>query len=162
MKKQIITVVLLIGMFAPVAASADTVSTSVSVVPQEVWSKMMSLKTQIKELQARIEALRGSQTAQAISAVGVTDTPASATPGCLVITRALYKGTSGSDVKKLQSYLMSYPGVVWSSDAGASSYFGTATMEAVGFFQSKEGLASFPGVVDKLTADRISKLSCGL
>ena len=159
MKKQIIAIVLLAGMFAPGVAFADKVTTSVEVVSKETGDRIKSLQAEVKSLLAQIEALKNVQNGQVL---GVSTSTA-----CLTLSRTLYKGLSGPDVNKLQKFLRDYPGVVWPTGTGITGYFGNVTGAAVRAFQKKEGLSktsvppinSVLGVVDKVTAEGIRKLT---
>ncbi|HEY4482788.1 MAG TPA: peptidoglycan-binding domain-containing protein [Candidatus Paceibacterota bacterium] len=150
MKKQIIALALLIGMLAPGAAFAQTSQAD----------QIAALQAQIQSLVAQINALQASQGGQVLGA--------STTPACLALTRTLYKGSSGADVKRLQTFLSGYPGVVWPASTGITNYYGNVTVATVKAFQKKEGLSktSVPpinsalGMVDKVTAERIKKLTC--
>jgi len=78
---------------------------------------------------------------------------------CTTITSTLSKGSRGSDVLTLQSFLVNQ------NYAGGGSwmvtgYFGDATKVAVQNFQGAQGLPS-TGIVDAATRDAISRVSCG-
>jgi peptidoglycan hydrolase-like protein with peptidoglycan-binding domain len=76
-----------------------------------------------------------------------------ATPTTSVFSRTLRKGTRGSDVKTLQT---------WLTDLGygvpVTGYFGSSTQRAVKVFQSSHDLSPATGTVGRLTAGTLLSL----
>lgn len=81
------------------------------------------------------------------------------TYGCVVLSSDLSYGSRGSEVMKLQQFLVSqnYPG---SGSWMITGYFGTATTQAVRNFQQSAGLPMM-GYVDWQTRTAIQTKSCG-
>lgn len=85
--------------------------------------------------------------------------PLSASAACANISSTLYRGQSGSEVRSLQTFLVTrnYPG------GGAwmiTGTYGPATETAVRNFQRESGLP-VTGAVDSATRDTIVRASCG-
>lgn len=78
---------------------------------------------------------------------------------CTSLTKNLSRGSSGSEVRALQKFLVSrnYPG---GGSWMISGYFGRATETAVQNFQAEQGL-SRTGRVDAATRTAVSSVSCG-
>lgn len=78
---------------------------------------------------------------------------------CVNLSRDLYQGMSGQDVRVLQQFLVSrnYPG---GGDWMITGYFGAATAAAVRNFQSAQGL-QVSGHVDAQTRLALDRVSCG-
>ncbi len=98
--------------------------------------------------------------AQTYSVVGGgTITPVAAS-GCANLGYDLSKGSRGSDVSVLQSFLVgrNYPG---SGSWMISGYFGAATRQAVLNFQTEQGIAQ-TGIADTQTRAAIQNISCAV
>ena len=95
-------------------ASADTAT--------DLQNQLKSVLNQINSLKAQL---------------GTTDVGSGSVSGCPKITRMLRRGSKGSDVLALQSYLDAniYP------EGTASGFFGFATERAVQRFQERHGIA---------------------
>lgn len=81
------------------------------------------------------------------------------TPGCIIITDNLSFGSRGSEVSKLQQFLVSqnYPG---GGSWMITGYFGQATTQAVRNFQQLAGIP-MTGYVDSATRSAIQTRTCG-
>jgi hypothetical protein len=79
--------------------------------------------------------------------------------GCASFSRELSRGARGSDVTRLQRFLVdqNYPG---GGPWMISGYFGIATQTAVRNFQTLHGLAR-TGALDSATRSVVSQASCG-
>ncbi|OGG79946.1 hypothetical protein A3A39_01000 [Candidatus Kaiserbacteria bacterium RIFCSPLOWO2_01_FULL_54_13] len=94
----------------------------------------------------------------AFGAPAYTPAPVS-TSGCVVLTSDLSFGSRGSEVTKLQQFLVAqnYPG---GGSWMITGYFGQATVQAVRNFQQTAGL-SMTGSLDSATRSAIQTRSCG-
>ncbi len=87
--------------------------------------------------------------------VVTTPTTPPASSGALVLTRNLYKGLSGEDVRLLQKFLNSKGFVIATSGSGSvgneTTYFGAATEAAVIRFQKANNITPAAGYVGLIT-----------
>ena len=114
------------------------------------------MKTSIKALSLSVLFLA----AFASTASALVNYPQSWYSGsCVNLSRDLSRGTRGSDVLSLQTFLVSqnFPGGgTWMG----TSLYGAATQAAVSDFQQEQGLP-MTGVADYATRNSIERLTCG-
>lgn len=118
----------------------------------DVQTQVAKLQAQIQELSAQITRLRGQDPA-ATSAGG------SWMPGkhrvCALLTRNLDRGAEGDDVRGLQEYLYENKFLT----VTPTGYFGSMTADAVGKWQSSEGISK-AGAFGPMSRERL-KIWCG-
>ncbi len=110
-------------------------------------------------------------TSRTLTPTGFVDSPSPAPPGSRdAFTRNLTLGSQGEDVRRLQKFLNGQGLIVARSGIGSpgneSSYYGTATADAVARFQERytleilgsRGLTSGTGILDEITRKKLNSL----
>ena len=111
----------------------------------------------------------GPETRAFIAAHGATPTPPTTPPatppatGGTTLSRNLYQGISGEDVRTLQKILNANGYTVATTGAGSSgnetTYFGAATAAAVKRFQTAKGITPVAGYVGPITRAALNSLA---
>jgi len=127
---------------SPESESSPLVKTEVSSDPQQ---RIQEILEKLKELKERLSLLKQQQ--------GQLVEPVEKKP--FVLTRDLFLGKRGDDVKWLQEFLINqgvYP------EALVTGYFGNLTRKAVIVFQRKFGISPAMGYVGSITRNKIKEL----
>ena len=118
----------------------------------DVQTQIAKLQAQIQELSAQITRLRGQDPV-------ATSVGGSWMPGkhrvCELLTRNLDRGAEGDDVRGLQEYLYENKFLT----VTPTGYFGSMTADAVGKWQSSEGISK-AGAFGPMSRERL-KIWCG-
>ncbi|MEK7601420.1 MAG: peptidoglycan-binding domain-containing protein [Patescibacteria group bacterium] len=124
---------IVVAMFMPFTAGAITTD--------EALAQIAALIAQITKLQEQITLLNASSgTSTVPTVIPVRDAvPVAPGPVCPALTRPLSLGATGSDVRSLQSFLLSQE---YLNQDGVTGYFGAMTESAVKLWQKNKGIAS--------------------
>ncbi|MBI2086890.1 MAG: peptidoglycan-binding protein [Candidatus Zambryskibacteria bacterium] len=120
-KYKFLSYVIIFLVLIPATTLAQTASSTA-----DLQALIKQLQAQIAELQAQVQSIKTE----------------------LKITRALAKGATGDDVKQLQEFLKTIPGVY--PEGLVTGYFGPLTEQAVRRLQEKEGIEAI-GIVGPRT-----------
>ena len=142
-----IVVVIVCALFNANAVSAQNTSTN-----EDLLTTIRQLQEQILSLQAKIANIQ-PQAQPAVKPVVQQTVTAE-----LKFSRTLTQGASGDDVKQLQEFLKTLPGVY--PEGRVTGYFGSLTEAAVKKFQKRNGIESV-GVVGPKTRAKLVELSSG-
>ena len=136
---------LLLFLLPIAAVFAQTINTPP--VSSDLQALIHQLQEQIKTLQARIFEL---ETNLAVQKEELKELKIE-----LRISRSLYKGVEGDDVKELQEFLKQFPDIY--PEGLVTGFFGSLTEAAVRRFQEKNDIETI-GIVGPKTLSRINEL----
>ncbi len=147
-------IILVAVFFLPIKSTFAQTTTPTS---QELEAMMKQLQEQVKQLQKQILQLQATQTTISEPASTASEAMQNATKAqetSAALTEPMNRGTSGTEVQKLQKLLKEdseiYPeGIV-------TGYFGSLTEAAVRRFQEKRGIQA-TGMVDTETLAQLNK-----
>ncbi len=154
--RKIIAFPLLVTMFLPALASAQTAA--------DLQAQAAALLAQVQALQAQLVAQQGGHVVTpAGGVVPVAGTAGVNSSACPNIGRMLKSGSTGADVTRLQQFLAGDPSIY--PEAIVSGYYGKLTQAAVQHWQTRYNIVSSGtpdstgfGVVGPRTAAAIALL----
>ena len=156
MKKSLASFVFLAFLLSPLSlVLAQTTPTStitaVSSSTTDILAEIQKLLALITSLQTQLDTLkaeqtkvtqelgRDTQTTVPPPSSGVVFSSTTLPPPAPIFTRTLNRGASGSDVRELQLFLKSLPGIY--PEGLLTSFYGPLTEKAVKRFQAEYGIA---------------------
>ena len=139
-----LTLFIIFPFFSFTNAQTSTTTPDTSVLIKQLQLIITSLQSQINDLKAQIESSK-----KEIETVKVEVKE-------LKLTRSLFRGATGDDVKQLQQYLVSqFPDLYPAKQV--TGYFGPATEAAIKKLQEKNGIESI-GIVGPKTLSKLNEL----
>ena len=120
----------------------------------------VSVADQIASLQAQIAVLTAQLQVLRVAIATSSDVAVTTSDKCFYISRTLYRGLSGEDVRDLQNFLRTRAEMYWPADVESTGYFGVVTEATVRRFQVSQGIAS-TGIVEETTTKSINAIVCG-
>jgi peptidoglycan hydrolase-like protein with peptidoglycan-binding domain len=144
--KTLIAIVVVAGVMSPVAAFAQTATTSASV--QATLQQIQTLEAQIKALQTQHQALLAQYKLLAEQQSSALKT----------LVQQLKEGSVGDQVSILQALLALDPSIY--PEGRVTGYFGKLTADAVKRFQKKHGIDQ-AGNVGPKTLKKLQELYAG-
>ena len=133
--KNVLLSALIISLFIAVFPAKAQITDEILLQIQNLLQQIEILQAQLQTLQSQSPVIKPSEQGPSIATSSVSSQGA-----CPTLNRTLKKGSTGTDVTQLQTYLAKDSSIY--PEGLVTGYFGTLTEKAVQRWQAKEGIVS--------------------